>query len=272
MLLAVAGCGDDGGGDEAAFCDDLEELSDQVADGDLASNDGLEDALDRVNQLIESAADGEQLDAVEEVGQELEDADAENAGDSAELVQDELGDIAEDTCDIDDDDFAVGPEITTTTTTGPDETTTTEAAGEDEADDLEVNGRQAVPDDLEQDGDFPALAEACFNGDPGACDELFNATPGGSVAEAYGATCGGRVVGGTPPHCATLITGPVPVPADVTDPNAAACFDGDMVACDEQFTAAEAGSPDQFYGGLCGGRVLNTSAFCVDIFGDEALV
>ena len=65
VLLAMAGCGDDGGGgDEDAFCDELETLSDQVADGDLSTDEGLEDAVDTANDLLEVAGSDDQEDAV----------------------------------------------------------------------------------------------------------------------------------------------------------------------------------------------------------------
>jgi hypothetical protein len=284
LLLAAAGCSDSGGGDEGAFCDNLEALSDQVADGDTGSEDGLEDLVARANDLIEVAG-SDQEDAVRAVGEELSDADPDDAADTAEFVQDELGDIADEVCGIDGDEFAAF-EVEETTTTEPEDTTTTE--GEDttttqggngggvlERDETspEVNARQPVPADLEQEEDFPVLAQACFDGDPAACDDLFLGTPVGSVAEEYGATCGGRVAEGAAAQCATLITAPVAVPGDVTDTaNADACFDGDMAACDAQFSAATPGSIDQIYGGLCGGRVRNTTAFCVDVFGPQALL
>jgi hypothetical protein len=70
----------------------------------------------------------------------------------------------------------------------------------------------------------------------------------------------------------TLMIAPIAVPAEVVDQaNGQLCFDGDMVACDDMFRAAAADSIDQAYGGLCGGRVQDTSAFCVDIFGDVSL-
>jgi hypothetical protein len=284
LLLAVAGCGDDGGGDEAAFCDNLEALSDQIADGDAASEDGLEDLVDRANDLIEVAG-SDQEDAVRAVGEELSDADPDDAADTAEFVQDELGDIAEDVCDIDGDEFAAFEVEETTTTTEVDDTTTTEVDDTDttqgggggvlERDETspDVGARQEVPGDLEQEDDFPVLAQSCFDGDGEACDDLFLGTPVGSVAEDYGATCGGRIPDGAAAQCATLMTAPVAVPGDVTDTaNAQACFDGDMAACDDQFNAAAPGSIDQLYGGLCGGRVRNTTAFCVDIFGPQAFL
>lgn len=272
LLLTLVGCGNGGGGDEAAFCDELEALSDDIADGALAEEDGLEEAVDRANALSEAADDGAQTDAVQAVGEELSEADPEDAADTAELIQDELGDIAEDTCEIDGDEFAVAPEETTTTTepdesttTAPDDSTTTPPG------DVEVNARQPIPGDFEADEDI-AAAQACFDGDPAACDSLFASTGVGTVAEQYGSTCAGRVAEGTSGGCAELITPPVAVPADVVDANAQACFDGNMIACDDQFRAAAAGTPDQTYGGLCGGRVPDTSAFCVDIFGEQAFL
>ncbi len=38
-----------------------------------------------------------------------------------------------------------------------------------------------------------SLTQRCFDGDMGACDELFRLSPVGSVYESYGNTCGGRV-------------------------------------------------------------------------------
>jgi hypothetical protein len=284
LLLAVAGCSDSGGGDENAFCDNLEALSDQVADGDTGSEDGLEDLVARANDLIEVAG-SDQEDAVRAVGEELSDADPDDAADTAEFVQDELGDIAEDVCEIDGDEFAAfevddtttTSEVEDTTTTGGDETTTTQGGGggvlERDENSPDVGARQPVPADIEQEEDFPVIAQACFDGDPEACDDLFLSTPVDSVAEDYGATCGGRVVDGAAAQCATLMTAPVAVPGDVTDTaNAQACFGGDMAACDAQFNAATPGSIDQIYGGLCGGRVRNTTAFCVDIFGPQSFL
>lgn len=45
-------------------------------------------------------------------------------------------------------------------------------------------------------GDDPVLnqlAQSCFEGDMGACDDLFLQSPAASDYEAYGNTCGGRV-------------------------------------------------------------------------------
>jgi hypothetical protein len=276
--LSLAACGDDGGGgDEAAFCDGLETLSDQVADGDLASNDGLEDVVETMNELIETAGD-DQLETVEDVANDLADASAGDAGDSAEAVQDELGGFAED-CDIDDDEFAI-PETTTTTEVEEPSTTTTVVIDDPSTtttdtappgDEVLVVARQPVPGDIAP--EFAALAEACFAGDMAACDQLFAETPIGSVDEDYGRSCGGRVEDAVAGQCQATITGPVAVPADVVDQaTAAACEAGDMIACDDLFRAAADGSVDQAYGALCAGRVPDTNAFCVDIFGEVAFV
>lgn len=287
--LSVAGCGGGGGGggDEEAFCDALESLSDQVADGDLADDDGLEDVTDTVNDLLEAADDGEQLDAVRAVGDEVEGADPDDADATAETVQDELGDFAED-CEIDEDEFAVAPEADdeeTTTTTADDggDTTTTTAGGGDttgttagggggDLSNVNVGARQPVPAGIE--AEFAGAADQCFNGDAPVCDNVFNQSPAGSVAEQYGATCGGRVADPTQSAglCAQLITAPQTPPTEIEDQaTAAACFDGDMGACDNLFNNSPGGSPDELYGALCGFRVQSTDAFCIDIFGEEAL-
>lgn len=274
--LTLAACGGDGGGgDQEAFCGSLEALSEQVADGDLADDNGLEDALDTANELAESAEEGDQLDAVNAVRGELEDADPDNADQTAETVQDELGGFAED-CDIDEDDFAVAPTTTeapTTTTTGSESTTgdTTGTTAGDDGGATVVSARQPVPADIA--AEFAGLAQACFEGDAAGCDTLFQQTPVGSADEAYGATCGGRIPDGAPGQCASIITPPEPVPADIAAEFAAlaqSCFDGDMVACDDLFRQTPAGSVDEAYGDLCGGRVPDTDAFCVDIFGERA--
>ena len=44
-----------------------------------------------------------------------------------------------------------------------------------------------------------------------------------------------------------------------------------MTACDDLFNSSADGSTDELYGALCGFRVQTTDAFCVDIFGEEAL-
>ena len=278
LLAAACGGGGGGGGDEEAFCDALETLSDQVADGDLADDDGLEDVTDTVNDLLQAADEGEQLDAVNAVGDEIEGASADDADASAETIQDELGGFAED-CDIDDDEFAVPATTETTETTETtdtsdttettDTTGTTIGGGDGEA--VLVSAREPVPADIA--AEFAGLAQACFDGDMTSCDQLFNTTPAGSIDEAYGDTCAGRIEDGQgfDLECATVITGPIDVPVDVADQDtAAACQAGDMVACDNLFQSAAEGSIDRAYGALCAGRVQDTDALCVEIFGEVA--
>lgn len=80
-----------------------------------------------------------------------------------------------------------------TTTTESDETTTTTEA---DVTDTSVAGGD-VPDaqdpgDLGDDAQLDALAQDCFDGDFGACDQLFFDSPVDSDYEAYGDSCGGR--------------------------------------------------------------------------------
>lgn len=274
--LTLAACGDDGGGDEEAFCDALETLSDQVTDGDLGDDDGLDDVTDTVNDLLEAAAEGAQLDAVRTVGEEVQEADPDDADATAEVVQDELVDFAED-CDIDEDEFAIPP--TTTETTGttepPDDTGTTDTTDGDDGDGgaIPVSARQPVPAGIAP--EFAGLAQACFEGDFASCDELFRTTPVDSVDEEYGDTCAGRMPSGTQQFCTTVFPGPQPVPAAVVDQALAQeCFGGDMGACDALLDSDDAN--DRRYGFFCGGRIddeiADTDVFCVDIFGDTAFV
>lgn len=48
------------------------------------------------------------------------------------------------------------------------------------------------PGDLGNDDELDELADECFDGDLGACDELYAESPVGSSYETYGITCGGR--------------------------------------------------------------------------------
>jgi len=265
-LFAACGGGDDGPSD--AFCDDLDTLSDQIADGD-----DIDDQIDTIeNDLGESAADGEERDAVENVADAYGDDDNDQA-DLAEAVQDELGDFADD-CELED--FAIAPTTTTTSTTDTTDVPETEATDTTlppEEEGTSIEAREPVPGNIA--AEFADLANACFNGDMEGCDTLFDTTPVDSPDEAYGETCGGRVAEADiqPSECATLITGPVEVPAEIVDQaNAQACFGGDMAACDTLFNTSEADSLDELYGALCGGRVSATQAFCVDIFGDVAFL
>jgi hypothetical protein len=58
--------------------------------------------------------------------------------------------------------------------------------------DLELGDPQPVPGGL-ADSEEEAAAQACFEGDLGACDELYAITDIDSIGEDYGSTCGGRI-------------------------------------------------------------------------------
>lgn len=49
------------------------------------------------------------------------------------------------------------------------------------------------PGALGADAELDTLADDCFGGDIGACDDLYLRSPVDSPYEAYGATCGGRL-------------------------------------------------------------------------------
>lgn len=295
LVFALAACGGGGGGgDEDAFCDSLDALSEQVADGDLADNNGLEDATDTANDLLEAASDDQQ-DAVTNVGEALSEADPDDAADTAELIDDELGDFADD-CEIDE--FAQAPEEETTTTTEAEETTTTEGeettttddGGEVPSGDVNTLGALApVPGDIE--AEFAALAQECFVGNMPSCDLIFfgtdgagaGAAPQGSVARDYAATCAGRIatfVEGQPGECVNnIFQASPPDVVGFTDPTfeglAQACFGNDMQSCDDLFLQTGAGTPEEAYGATCGFRLDETVTTlspggCTTIFGPTA--
>jgi hypothetical protein len=290
LVLALAACGDDGGGgDEDAFCDALESLSDQVADGDLASEDGLEDATDTANELLE-AASADQEDAVTAVGESLAEADPDDAADTAETVDDELGDLAED-CDIDD--FAEAPEETTTTapeettTTGGDETTTTGGGGGD--DELNIVVARVDPATAGVEPGFETPIDECFRGLMASCDDLFfgengqAAAPDGSAARGFAATCGGRIptFANDTVRCVENLGAASEFDLAAFDDAsfetlATTCQDGDMAACDTLFSQTGVGSEEELYGRTCGFRLGVVAdrdpsvTACVDIFGATA--
>jgi hypothetical protein len=294
LVFALAACGGGGGGgDEDAFCDSLDSLSGLVEDGDLADDGGLGDAVDIANDLRETASD-DQSDAIQEVGEALSEANPDDAADTADLIQDELGDFADD-CEIDE--FAEAPEEETTTTTEPEEETTTTAdpddtttteGGEVPSGDVNVLGAlQPVPGDIE--AEFAALADQCFVGDMGACDLIFfgtdgagaGAAPQGSVAREYSSSCAGRIatfVEGQPGECVNnfFLASPPDV-GSFSDPSfeglAQGCFANDMQSCVDLFLQTDVGTSEELYGQTCGFRVdatVTTLANCLDIFGPVA--
>ena len=302
LLFTAVGCGggDDGGGDAAAFCDELGALSDDIADGDLESNRGLESLLDRVNELVELAGE-EQADAVDEVGQVLAEARPDEAADVAATIQDELGDVAEDECDIDD--FAAfeasDGEDDETTTSEPEDGETTTTEGETPPPTGAVNPVTAAVDPAEAgvEAGFEENIDLCFRGLMVACDDIFfgengqAAAPDGSNARLYGGTCGGRILefNNETQRCVdNLFAASDFDPATFTDASftelAGFCRgnpdaspgDGDMAACDALFAGTDVGTVEEAYGDTCGGRIDTTVAdrelgvSCVQIFGAVA--
>jgi hypothetical protein len=300
LLLAAVGCGgDDGGGDDLeAFCDELQAFSDDIADGDLESNRGLESLVDRVNELLELGGEDNE-DAVTEVGEALADARPEDAEEVAELIQDELGDVAEDECDIDDfAEFEASDD-------GEDETTTTEPEGETtvpegdttvppDAGELNLVTQVVDPATAGVEAGFEENIDLCFRGLMVACDDIFfgengqAAAPDGSNARLYGGTCGGRILefNNATQRCVDNLFAASPFdPAAFTDASfadlATACqgseaVPGDLAACDSLFAGTGVGTVEEAYGDTCGGRIDSDVAqrqpgvSCVSIFGATA--
>lgn len=171
-----------------------------------------------------------------------------------------------------------------TVATKPDNTTTTADGGAattapDDGDDIPPgqDPRNILGDEGQEEDD---AAVACFEGDMGACDELFSITEIGSDLEAYSQTCGGRIdEQDGAPGCADRFgagagadaAGDPQAPGDLADdpelddstPDEIAsfesladdCFGGDLGACDELFLDTPIGSDFEAYGATCGGRV-----------------
>jgi hypothetical protein len=206
-----------------------------------------------------------------------------------------LGDIAEDTCDIDD--FAV-VEVDvddTTTTTDPDDTTTTTdpdatVTTGDGGDDGELNvvGAAIDPATAGVEPGFEQNIDLCFRGLMVACDDIFfgengqTAAPEGSTARGYAGSCGGRLeFNNDTVRCDENIFAASTFDASAfTDPSfealAQGCFDGDMASCDTLFQQTGVGTPEEAYGDTCGGRIdpdvaeREAGATCVSIFGATA--
>lgn len=98
-------------------------------------------------------------------------------------------------------DTGAAPTVELPDATVPDATTTTEGEAATTTTEADVTDTTAAPDDVpeaEEPGDLgddaalDALAQDCFDGDFGACDQLFFDSPADSDYEAYGDSCGGR--------------------------------------------------------------------------------
>ncbi len=290
VALLVGACGGGGGGgDEGAFCDALDDLSDELADGDV------DDARDALDDLAEAASD-DQAGDVEDLVETADDTDEDDAEEVAELaddVADDLGGAAED-CGIDEDEFAVPPEVTTTTaeattTTADDATTTTEDDDEPPptTGDVDVppginpiGARQAVPGDIEP--EFEGAAQSCFDGDMAACDALFfEQAPDGTVGNAYGGTCGGRILSfeNESFECTANLFPPAEISIELLRDDLQgllqACQQGAMGACDELVVVTDGdGSFEFLFGQQCGVRLNSNIGVrtdtCVAVFGEQA--
>ncbi|MFV0308204.1 MAG: hypothetical protein ACK5OX_10730 [Desertimonas sp.] len=148
-------------------------------------------------------------------------------------------------------------------------------------------GAPTPPDGLGDNPTFDALAQACFGGDLGSCDDLYWRTDVGSAYEEYGATCGGRVAERISGDCAVTLgadpaTAPPPATdlaaptleptglgTDVTlDALAQECHAGAMFACDKLFVLGEEGTAYYEFGFSCAGRqTLDSSSFCHELVG-----
>jgi hypothetical protein len=75
---------------------------------------------------------------------------------------------------------------------------------------------EGIPPAMEQPtglGDDPvldALAQACYDGDMEACDDLFDRAPIGSPYMTYGDTCAGRQPAGTFNYCRVIFGADAP--------------------------------------------------------------
>lgn len=113
---------------------------------------------------------------------------------------------------------------------------------------------------LGDDPDLDAKALDCHQADLTACDDLYVASPDGSLYEIYGATCGARIDAPTNRLCVDVL---LPAADDPTglgddvflDALAEQCHAGDLLDCDLLYAAADAGSQYEAYGATCGRRI-----------------
>jgi hypothetical protein len=148
------------------------------------------------------------------------------------------------------------------------------------------------PTGLGTDPALDVLAQSCYDGDMGACDDLWRRSDQDSAYRDYGDTCAGRqpplttnwCVDSFPGEPATTIvptstaatptsTAPGIPPAThaptglgsdpALDALAQGCYAGDMTACDALFKTAPLGSAYQVYGDTCAGRQpAGTFTYC----------
>jgi hypothetical protein len=58
--------------------------------------------------------------------------------------------------------------------------------------DSSIPAATSEPDGLGDDADLDQYADDCYDGDMGACDDLYRESPRSSAYELYGGTCAGR--------------------------------------------------------------------------------
>ncbi len=160
----------------------IETLQDIVPPEDLADDVDellglLEDRLE-LNEDLVTAAEDEDDEAIQEIVDEGEDLD------------DEIDAIAEDIgleCFVDEEDL------------------TSDFSDDFSDGDIGVGvaPQDAIPE-YGTDPELDALADACYAGDYGACDDLYAQAAAGSGYEAYGDTCAGLQELGTGQFCAEV--------------------------------------------------------------------
>jgi serine/threonine protein kinase len=117
-----------------------------------------------------------------------------------------------------------------------------------------------TPDPGPQPNPLADLAQACYGGNFGACDQLYLRSDAGTAYEDYGAQCGQRAllgvkVGGYG-HCAEFF--------GLAD----SCYYDNMGSCDSLYINSRVGSGFEKYGETCGNRVgtglpAGHPAYCV---------
>lgn len=139
---------------------------------------------------------------------------------------------------------------------GSTSTTASVSAGEGQGYEHGIGALRGLGDDP----DLDAKALDCHQADLTACDDLYVASPDGSLYEVYGATCGARIDAPTNRLCVDVL---LPTADDPTglgddaflDALAAQCHAGDLLDCDLLYAAAESGSQYEAYGATCGRRI-----------------
>lgn len=222
LLIALAACGGDDSDDDASaptteaaattdettgddegspggVCDEEDALTalDDALSGDVpdfdaasaaidelaAADDGaLEEPLETLGDgvdRISGALDGVDLEDDQAVDEALADVDEEDRA-AIGSASDEIQAYVSDTCGL-----TIGTED-----------------GSDASSDGEAG--EADPPPSIDDAELEALAQECFDGSGGACDDLFFRADVDSEAEEYGNTCGGRF-DESPGLCSTAI-------------------------------------------------------------------